>query len=90
LGSTESRSVFTRLVVALACGRVVGMTLNTAVVPAELTAAGPTEATPEVADTFFCMPDSSDWVAELDCFGSGTTTLSGPFRPTPKPWLIRS
>ena len=33
----------------MACGRVVGITLNTAVVPAGLTGAGVTEATPEVA-----------------------------------------
>ncbi len=90
LGSTSSRSRLTRAEVAPAWGRVVGMTLNTAVSPDELTAAGPTEATPEVAATLADMPDSSDWVAELDSLGSATTTASGPLTPTPKPCLIRS
>ena len=37
-----------------------------------------------------CMPDSSELFAELDWSGSLTTTVSGPFTPTPKPWEIRS
>ncbi len=32
-----------------------------------------------------CMVVSSELFAELDCFGSLTTTVSGPFTPTPKP-----
>jgi len=74
----------------VACGRVVGMTLNTAVVPAELTEAGVTDATPGVLVMLDCIPESSELFAELDCFGSLTTTVSGPFTPTPKPWEIRS
>jgi hypothetical protein len=36
------------------------------------------------------MVDSSELFAELDWSGSLTTTVSGPFAPTPKPWEIRS
>src|SRR5205823_14639942 len=49
-GSTVSRSRLSRSVVAVACGRVVGIALNTAVSPEEFTAGGLTEATPEVPD----------------------------------------
>ena len=66
------------------------MTLNTAVVPAELRAAGVTDVTPEVFEMSDCMVDSSELFAELDWFGSLTTTVSGPFTPTPKPSEIRS
>src|SRR5689334_18377133 len=66
------------------------MTLNTAVVPAEFTATGVTEATPEVLDISDCMVESSELLAEFDCSGSLTTTASGPFTPAPKPWEIRS
>src|ERR1700728_3340125 len=52
-GSTVVRSVFTRVMVWPACGRVPGTTLNTAVVPAGLIAAGDTETTSLVAATFF-------------------------------------
>ena len=69
---------------------MVGITLNEAVVAAEFTWAGETEATPDVDFTFCCMVLSSCcWSAELS-FGSLTTTTSGPFTPTPKPWEIRS
>jgi hypothetical protein len=74
----------------VACGRVVGMTLNTAVVPDELTDAGVTDATPAVLAMSDCMVDSSELLAELDWFGSLTTTVSGPFTPTPNPSVIRS
>ena len=65
-GSTSSRSVPTKAVVCTSCGRVVGMTLNTAVVPAELTEAGVTDATPAVLAMSDCMVDSSELFAELD------------------------
>src|SRR5262249_40207574 len=71
-------------------GRVVGMTLKTAVVPAEFTAAGPTDATPGVLLTSDCIVDSSVLLAELDWLGSDTTTVSGPLVPTPNPSVIRS
>ena len=74
----------------MACGRVVGITLNTAVVPAWLTVAGVTDATPEVAATSLVIVVSSDWLSEADCFGSFTTTASGPLAPGPKPCEIRS
>src|SRR6266568_6814684 len=45
LGSTLSRSRSTRFAVAAACGRVVGITLSTAVVPAAFVTGGVTEAT---------------------------------------------
>ena len=85
-----SRRSVTRFAVALLCGRVVGMTLNTAVVPAEFTDDGVTDATPAVFATSFCIVVSSDWLSDLDCFGSFTTTASSPFTPTPKPVEIRS
>ncbi len=75
---------------ALACGRVVGMALKTAVVPAEFTAAGLSDATPEVAATLFCMLLSRLLFADADCLGSTTTTVSGPLDPTPKPCVMRS
>ena len=49
-----------------------------------------TDATPAVLAMSDCMVDSSELFAELDWFGSLTTTVSGPFTPTPKPWEIRS
>src|ERR1700692_2402638 len=66
------------------------MTLKTAVVPAEFTAAGVTDATLEVALMSDCIVDSSELLALLDWLGSLTTTASGPLTPTPKPWEIRS
>ena len=75
---------------AVACGRVVGITLSTAVVPALFTSGGLTEATPCALARLACMPLSSELVACCDCFGSLTTTVSGPFTPTPKPCEIRS
>ena len=80
----------TRSLVAAACGRVVGITLNTAVVPAWFTVAGVTDATPEVAATSWVMVVSSDWLSEADWSGSFTTTASGPLVPGPKPSEIRS
>ena len=59
--------------------------MNTAVVPSEFTAAGVTDATPAVLEMSDCMVLSSEVLSELDCFGSLTTTVSGPFTPTPKP-----
>ena len=61
------------------------MTLNTAVVPAELTDAGVTDATPAVFEMSDCIVESSELFAEPDWLGSLTTTVSGPFTPTPKP-----
>ena len=75
---------------SFACGRVPGITLNTAVVPSEFTWAGVTDATSEVAVTFCCIVLSSDWLSDEDCFGSLTTTASGPLTPTPNPWDSRS
>ena len=69
---------------------MVGTTLNTAVLPSWFTVAGLTEATPEVAATSLVIWFSSDWLSEEDCFGSSTTTASGPLAPGPKPWEIRS
>src|SRR5215472_18085497 len=66
------------------------MMLSTAVVPAELTEAGVTDATPGVLAMSDCMVDSRELLAELDWLGNLTTTVSGPFTPTPKPWEIRS
>ncbi len=57
---TSSRSVVARLVVAVACGGVVGITLSTAVVPAGLSAGGPTDATPAV------LPISGAWGPAVD------------------------
>ena len=84
------RSRLTSSSVSEAWGRVVGMTLNTAVLPSWFTVAGLTEATPEVAATSLVIWFSSDWLSEEDCFGSCTTTASGPLAPGPKPWEIRS
>ena len=78
------------MVVAVACGRVVGMTFRTAVFPAELTDGGLTEATPAVFARSVRMVVSSELVAWEDSAGNFTTTLSGPFTPTPNPWLRRS
>lgn len=75
----------TRLTVAVACGRVVGIALNTATVAALLMAAGVTDSTPLVLPTLLIIEFSRDWSSELDCFGSFTTTVSGPLVPTPKP-----
>src|SRR5579859_1106259 len=66
LGSTSSRRVATRFVVAVACGRVVGITLSTAVVPVLFNDGGATDATPCVAARLDCMPLSSEFVACLD------------------------
>ena len=77
MGSTVSRRVSTRAVVWVACGRVVGMTLKTAVVPDEFTADGVTDATPLVLVISDCIVDSSELFAELDWLGSWTTTVSG-------------
>ena len=66
------------------------MTLNTAVVPDELTDAGVTEATPAVFEMSDCIVESSELLPELGWLGSMTTTVSGPFAPTPKPCEIRS
>ena len=90
VASTLSRRLVTSLVVAAAWGRVVGITLNTAVVPAGFTAAGVTDATPAVLAMADCMLLTSELFAELDCLGSRTTTVSGPLAPAPKPWDIRS
>ena len=78
------------MVVAFACGRVVGIALNTATVLALFTDAGDTDATPCAPATLLLILFSSDWVSELDSLGSFTTTVSGPFMPTPKPSVMRS
>ena len=62
----------------------------TAVVPLELTTGGAAEATPWVLAMFDCIVFSSESFADADCFGSFTTTVSGPFTPAPKPDEIRS
>ena len=64
--------------------------MNTAVVPEELTDAGVTDATSAVVPMSDCMAESSELFAEPDWPGSLTTTVSGPFTPTPNLREIRS
>src|SRR6476469_3133437 len=90
VGSTESRKVLMRSVVFWAWGEVFGTTLITATVPASLTDGCATEATSEVFFSLELALSRSFWVWLWDCFGSLSTTVIGPFWPSPKPWLIRS
>ena len=46
--------------------------------------------TPAVLEMSDCMVAMRASLAELDWLGSWTVTVRGPFRPTPKPWEIKS
>ena len=80
----------TRSVVFWSSGAVVGTTLITATLPEELVVGWPTEATPDVPDSVFCAELRKSCVCCCDPDGTFSTTVSGPFDPSPNPCVIRS
>src|SRR5262245_36753084 len=89
VGKTWSRTSFTSVVVASACGLDFGITLRMAASPAWFTDGGNTDATSFVCASVCCALVSNVCVCDWDWPGGiDTSTVSGPFAPCTKPSVM--